>query len=152
MLRLEWLENQMGYCDLMAEWIYEEFVYEFKDQPLANWQQEYSDGQRNGQWKCLIATEKGQLLGGASLATRDLDDRPDIGPWLACVFVCPSERRKGLAAQLIEGICGHAREAGVTVLYLHTHSQADYYARLGWQIRETFQAWGKDNFLMSRDL
>lgn len=152
MLRVDWLDKQMDKCDLMAEWLYREFGYEFAQQSLSNWQHEFADGQRNGNWKCLIATERDQLLGGATLARNDLSDRPDLGPWLACVFIAPEARCRGLATRLIEGICEHAQEAGFTALYLHTHSQSHYYTRLGWEVLEHFEAWGKEQCLMSRRL
>ncbi|MBU6956994.1 GNAT family N-acetyltransferase [Pseudomonas sp. CVAP len=152
MLRVDWLDTQMDMCDVMAEWLYREFSYEFAQQSLSSWQQEFSDGQRDGRWKCLIATERGQLLGGATLASNDLSDRPDLGPWLACVFITPEARRRGLAAQLIEGICDHARDIGFTTLYLHTHNRSNYYTKLGWEVLERFEAWGKEQYLMSRSL
>ncbi|MFK8328446.1 GNAT family N-acetyltransferase [Pseudomonas sp. BJa5] len=152
MLRVDWLDTQMDQCGVMAEWLYQEFRYEFAQQSLSSWQQEFADGQRDGRWKCLIATERGELLGGASLASNDLADRPDLGPWLACVFIKPEARRRGLAAQLIEGICDHARSAGFTTLYLHTHNQSAYYATLGWEVLDRFEAWGKEQYLMSRRL
>lgn len=152
MPQMDWLENHMDKCDQMAEWLHQTFSYEFAQQSLASWQQEFAAGQRNGHWKCLIATEQNQLLGGACLASDDLPDRPELGPWLACVFITPTARRRGLAAQLIEGICSHAREAGFTTLYLHTHSQRDYYTGLGWEVLERFESWGKEQWLMSRRL
>ncbi|TVT79856.1 GNAT family N-acetyltransferase [Pseudomonas sp. H3(2019)] len=152
MLRVDWLDKQMDKCDMMAEWLYREFRYEFAQQSLASWQHEFSVGQRGGRWRCLIATQRDQLLGGATLASSDLPDRPELGPWLACVFITPSARRRGIAAQLIEGICSHAREAGFTTLFLHTHNQSHYYAKLGWEVLERFEAWGKSQYLMSRRL
>ncbi len=152
MLRVDWLDNQMDKCGLMAEWIYREFSYEFAQQSLSSWQQEFAEGQRDGSWKCLIATEQDQLLGGATLASSDLSDRPDLGPWLACVFTAPEARRRGLATQLIEGICSHAKDTGFTTLYLHTHSQSHYYTKLGWTVLERFEVWGKEHCLMSRSL
>ncbi|MFL6610379.1 MAG: GNAT family N-acetyltransferase [Pseudomonas sp.] len=152
MLRVDWLVNHMDKCNLMAEWLYREFTYEFAHQSFGHWQQEFSAGQRDGRWKCLIALEHDQLLGGASLANDDLPERPDLGPWLACVFVHPDARRRGLAARLIEGICNHGKETGFATLYLHTHSERDYYAKLGWEVLERFEAWGKEQWLMSRRL
>ncbi|WP_420234725.1 GNAT family N-acetyltransferase [Pseudomonas sp. ABY48] len=132
------------------------FSHPFQGQlSLASWQQEFAAGQHDDRWECLIAMEHDQLLGGASLASRDLPglpDRPELGPWLACVFITPEARRRGLAAQLIEGICSHAQEAGIITLFLHTHSQRDYYAKLGWDVLERFEAWGEEQWLMARCL
>ena len=36
-----------------------------------------------------------RLVGGAALARDDLAHRPDLGPWLACVFVSPRRADKG---------------------------------------------------------
>lgn len=152
MLQLAWLDQQMVHCDTFAERLYRQFAYEYGDQSLADWQREFAEGQRNGEWKCLIATDNGQLLGGAALARDDLAERPDLGPWLACVLVAPEARGQGLAEQLIEGICDQARERAIKTLYLHTHDQSPYYAKRGWTVLEGFQAWGKAQWLMSRAL
>jgi len=152
MPRLDWLANNMHLCDTMAEWLHTQFAYEFPDQSLADWQAEYAEGQTDGQWKCLIALDGDELLGGAALGREDLADRPELGPWLACVFIRPQARGRGLAEALIEGICAHARETGIATLYLHTHDQQHYYAKRGWRVLERFDAWGKEQWLMARDL
>ena len=147
-----WLDPSMEHCAAFAERVYHQFAYEYAQQSLADWQREFAEGQRNGEWRCLIATEHGQLLGGAALARDDLPERPDLGPWLACVLVAPEARGQGLAEQLIEGVCDQARERGISTLYLHTHDQSAYYAKRGWTALERFEAWGKVQHLMSRVL
>lgn len=152
MPRLAWLRDHMQHSDILANWLHQQFAYEFIDQPLADWQREFAEGQGNGDWQCMIALENDQLLGGAALAANDLPDRPELGPWLACVFIAPQARKRGLAEQLIEGICATAKATGTTRLYLHTHDRSDYYAKRGWQVQESFQAWGKEQRLMLRYL
>lgn len=151
MQRLDWLEHHMHHSDTLAAWLHGQFSYEF-EQPLADWQAEFAAGQQDGEWKCLIALDEGELLGGAALARDDLPERPDLGPWLACVFIRPEARGRGLAEQLIEGICDHARATDIARLYLHTHDQSGYYAKRGWQVVERFEAWGKEQWLMAREL
>ncbi|ANI59636.1 GNAT superfamily N-acetyltransferase [Pseudomonas frederiksbergensis] len=152
MPRLDWLAHHMHHSDIFASWIHQQFHYEYADQPLPQWQREFADGQFDGTWQCLIALDEDRLLGGAALAAADLAHRPDLGPWLACVFVTPQARGKGLAERLIEGICAQARERGVAKIYLHTRDQSDYYARRGWTVLERFQAWENDQWLMVRNL
>lgn len=72
--------------------------------------------------------------------------------WLACVYVHPEARGRGLAGRLIEEVCAEARALGHTRLYLHTQDRADYYARRGWTVLETFEAWGMTHQLMVRPL
>lgn len=129
-----------------------QFAYEYAGQTLPDWQCEFAEGQRNGEWQCLIAIEHGQWLGGAALARDDLPERPDLGPWLACVLVAPEARGQGLAERLIEGVCAQARQRGIKTLYLHTHDQSAYYAKRGWTVLERFEAWGKEQHLMARVL
>jgi GNAT superfamily N-acetyltransferase len=149
---LHWLQDHPQHCTTMATWLYEQFHYEYAEQSLAEWQAEFAAGQSNGAWPSLVAVENGQLLGGAALAEEDLPGREDLGPWLACVFVTPAARGKGVAEVLIEGVCERARQQGVKRLYLHTQDRADYYAKRGWVAVETFVRWDKAQTLMAKDL
>jgi GNAT superfamily N-acetyltransferase len=150
--RIDWLARHIQHSDAYAEWIHRQFHYEYAHQSLSDWQLEFAEGQANGDWLCLIAMDGERLLGGAALAREDLAHRPDLGPWLACVFVDPQARGQGLAEQLIEGVCDAAKQRGVTRLYLHTQDKQAYYANRGWTVLERFSAWDKEQWLMVRDL
>ena len=152
MLRTVLLSNHMAYSDTFASWLHEQFAYEFATQALIDWQREFKNGQSNGSWQTVIALENEQLLGGAALARNDLPERPELGPWLACVFIAPSARQRGLAEQLIAEVCGIAQRSGHKRLYLHTHDRRDYYAKRGWEYVASFSAWGKEHSLMQRRL
>lgn len=152
MHRLIWLRDEMQHSNTFAQWLHQQFAYEYIGQSLADWQHEFAEGQLNGDWQCLIAVEDEQLLGGAALATNDLAERPELGPWLACVFIAPHARQRGLAEQLIEGICIEAKRVGTSRIYLHTHDRHEYYAKRGWQVLECFEAWDKAQWLMTRNL
>ncbi|MGL4315296.1 MAG: GNAT family N-acetyltransferase [Pseudomonas sp.] len=149
---LDWLRNHPAHTNQLADWLHQQFPYEFAEQPLADWQAEFAAGQHNGDWEMLIALDGDEVLGCAGLARDDLALRPELGPWLACVYVRPQARGQGLAERLIEGICNTARERGHARLYLHTHDRADYYAKRGWTLLEQFQAWGAQQHLMVREL
>jgi GNAT superfamily N-acetyltransferase len=151
-LQIDWLANHMHHSDRYAQWIHQQFPYEYVDHPLAEWQREFAEGQGNGDWSCLIAMDGEHLVGGAALARDDLALRPDLGPWLACVFVSPEARGQGLAERLIAGICQEAKDCGFARLYLHTQNKQDYYAKRDWQVLERFRAWDNEQWLMVRDL
>jgi GNAT superfamily N-acetyltransferase len=55
----------------------------------------------------LIAHEGKRFLGTASVIESDLDERPQLSPWVAAVWVEPDARRHGIGAALVD----HATEA-----------------------------------------
>jgi len=73
-----------------------------------------------------------ELLGSASLVAQDMDTHSELTPWLASVFVNPSQRRQGIGAMLVKRIMSAAQAAGVTTLSLFTPDQEHFYRQLGW--------------------
>ncbi|WP_165694121.1 GNAT family N-acetyltransferase, partial [Teichococcus deserti] len=61
-------------------------------------------GQSNaerGPQQSFVLLEDGAPAGTASLAAADLDERPELTPWLAGVYVRPESRRRGYGARLV---------------------------------------------------
>lgn len=81
-----------------------------------------------------VALSGDTLLGSAALVHSDMDSNPQLGPWLASVFVAPAFRRQGVGAALVEHVVAQAKDSGISVLYLFTPNQAQFYQGLGWQI------------------
>ena len=102
--------------------------------------------------RVLVLLVNGQPVGMATLAVQDLDDRPDLGPWLAGVYVVPESRGQRHATRLVQAIEGSARAAAFTQLWLYTRTAESLYRRCGWQIAERFQKDGGSYALMRRDL
>jgi GNAT superfamily N-acetyltransferase len=94
----------------------------------------------------------GTPVGTASLAEHDLDERPDLGPWLAGVFVVPGARGQGLVAHLIAAVEAACRGAGIRTVWLYTESAERIYARLRWCAVDRVLHNGKPVTLMRRDL
>jgi predicted N-acetyltransferase YhbS len=93
-----------------------------------------------------------EVVGSASLVEDDLPERPDLGPWLASLYVAPAHRRQGIGAALAERVVEEAARLGVPTLYLFTFDQEDYYAGLGWQRRDLETCQGHPVVVMTRDL
>jgi GNAT superfamily N-acetyltransferase len=91
-------------------------------------------------------------VGTASLTAHDLDERPDLTPWLAGMFVVPHARGRGYAAQLITAVEQEACKASISTLWLYTNTAERVYARAEWRTVETVQHNGKPFALMRRDL
>jgi GNAT superfamily N-acetyltransferase len=106
------------------------------------------------QWmpRTFVLLDEGRPVGTASLAEHDLDERPDLSPWLAGVYVVPPERGRGLAAALIAAVEDEAARLGVPRLWLYTRRAERVYRRAGWETVETVVHGGKAYALMRREL
>ena len=80
-----------------------------------------------------IATADG-LLGSAAIISHDMDNKPELSPWLASVFVAPEYRNQGIGSRLVKHVMKQAAEAGLSSLYLFTPDRVSFYQRLGWQV------------------
>lgn len=81
----------------------------------------------------FIATAGDQPLGSASLVFHDLDIRPQYTPWLASVYVDPSQRGSGIGQALVRRVMQEVAERRVENLYLFTLDREAFYTRLGWE-------------------
>jgi len=82
-----------------------------------------------------IATDN-QLLGSAACVEHDMDNRLDLSPWLASVYVSKTFRTQGIGSKLVQHVMDQARAHKIDTLYLFTPDQESFYARLGWQVLE----------------
>jgi GNAT superfamily N-acetyltransferase len=96
--------------------------------------------------------DTGALLGSAELIVCDMDERPELTPWLAGVYVVADRRGRGLATALINRVEQEAAALGVPRLYLYTPSAEGLYERLGWQLFERCDHLGTAVTIMSKDL
>jgi N-acetylglutamate synthase-like GNAT family acetyltransferase len=102
--------------------------------------------------RTLVLLVDGEAVGTASLAARDLEERPDLTPWLAGVVVAPHARGRGHAARLVAAVEQAARDDGIATLWLYTNTAERIYARVGWRTVATVQHNGKPFALMRREL
>jgi predicted N-acetyltransferase YhbS len=100
----------------------------------------------------FVAHVAAELAGSASLVAQDLPERPDLGPWLASLYVAPQHRRKGIGTALAARVVEEAASLGVPTLYLFTFDREGYYARRGWRRLEGATCQGHPVTVMTRDL
>jgi predicted N-acetyltransferase YhbS len=81
----------------------------------------------------LVAHNNSQALGSVRLIKNDMDTHPELGPWLASLYVHPDFRRQGIATSLIRELEDVTRQLGFQDLYLFTEDRQQMYQKLGWQ-------------------
>jgi Acetyltransferase (GNAT) family len=92
-------------------------------------------------------------VGTSSLVVADMDERPQLTPWMANVFVAPEARRKGYVIPLVRAVEAACRSAAIPTLWLHTDNAERIYTRAGWCTVEIVHRPGKaPATLMRRDL
>jgi len=79
----------------------------------------------------LVAFDGDTFCGSAALFENDLDSMPELGPWLAGVFVAEGFRGQGIASKLVERVFDEAKKLGFDKIYLHTETAAKLYEKLG---------------------
>ncbi|HEY7165495.1 MAG TPA: GNAT family N-acetyltransferase [Candidatus Binatia bacterium] len=93
-----------------------------------------------------------ELVGMVSLKFHDMDTRPDLDPWLGGLLVLPKWRNRGMATILMHRAAEEARRLNVPRLYLWTHTAERLYDKLGWQVVERTNYFGKEAVVMQIEL
>ena len=150
-MKIEYLADHPEFIPELAELHFAEWSYLNPGESLEG-KAEYlrSICGRKGVPSFVIAVKGTRLIGSASLIAHDMDNRPDLTPWLADVFVKPAYRGQGVATSLIQRIEAEAKSAGITRLYLYTPDAAELYRRLGWNTVEACRYNGVDVLIMVR--
>ncbi|WP_111413490.1 GNAT family N-acetyltransferase [Billgrantia lactosivorans] len=137
----------------VASWTHAEWGHLNPDYTADSWRdafrRECGDG---GVPSVFVAMDGDQPVGTAALMARDMDDRPDLTPWLASVFVLPEWRGQGIATRLIRRVEQEAAACGTRRFYLFTPDQQALYRRLGWCDHEELSYRGEEVTIMLREL
>lgn len=78
----------------------------------------------------LLLLDDNQLLGFVSIFPSDGDERKDLSPWYATMYVKKKYRGKGYSKLLNEAILNEARKRKIKRIYLKT-SLNNYYEKFG---------------------
>jgi len=138
---------------LTARWQWEAFVRD-AGRPLEPMIARAEAAAAAAAWmpRSFVLLSDGEPVGTASLTAHDLEERPDLTPWLASVYVVPQARGQGHAARLVRAVEQHAAAGSVATLWLYTNTAERIYQRIGWRTVESVQHDGYPVALMRRDL
>jgi GNAT superfamily N-acetyltransferase len=85
----------------------------------------------------VVAHDDNGYLGSAFLIHSDMEERPQLSPWVAAVWVEASERNRGIGGALIAEAARTAASLGYRRVYICCRPELEsFYSRLGWTIVE----------------
>lgn len=84
----------------------------------------------------FVLLEENRPVGTVTLARTDLEERPELTPWLAGVFVVPERRGRGYFRLLLAEFEKACRAASVETAWLFTNTAEQIYLRTGWETVE----------------
>jgi GNAT superfamily N-acetyltransferase len=85
----------------------------------------------------LVAHDGERFLGTASVVASDLEERPQLTPWVAAVWVDEHARRHGVASALVNQATRDCFALGIRRAYLNARPRlAGFYEGLGWIVAE----------------
>ena len=138
---------------MVAQWLWDEWHLDADDSLEATHDAVAASVSPSGPPQTFVLLVDSRPVGTASLVAHDLDERPNLTPWLAGVFVIPEARGRGHVIHLIQAVEVACRSAGVGTVWLHTTSAERVYAGAGWHTMEAIQRHGRCPVtLMRRDL
>jgi N-acetylglutamate synthase-like GNAT family acetyltransferase len=81
----------------------------------------------------IAKSERGKLIGSASLVDFDMENNNDMSPWLSGVFVVPDQCGKGYGKLIVTRLEEIAKDIGLEKLYLFTFDTEEFYKKLSWK-------------------
>ena len=154
-IAIDYLANCPGLVDEIARLSWKEWqeIYQQRKQTLEHSLRNYRDRMNTDRLPLtLVALHRGELVGMVSLKFHDMDTRPDLDPWVGGLLVLPEWRNRGVGTMLMHRGTKEARRLNVPRLYLWTHSAEKLYHKLGWQVVERTNYFGKKAVVMQFDL
>ena len=154
-IAIDYLARCPEFIDALAELSWKEWqeIYQQREQTLEDCLKNYRERMNTDRLPLtLVAFHDGELVGMVSLKYHDMDTRPDLDPWLGGLLVLPGWRNRGVGTMLMHRATEEARRLKVPRLYLWTHSTEGLYRKLGWQVVERSDYFGKEAVVMQVDL
>ncbi len=154
-IAIDYLANCPEFVGELARLSWKEWqeVYQQRKQTLEHSLKNYWDRMNTDRLPLtLVAVHTWELVGMVSLKFHDMDTRPDLDPWLGGLLVLPEWRNRGVGTMLMHRATEEARRLDVPRLYLWTHSAEGLYHKLGWQVVERTDYFGKEAVVMQIDL
>ena len=142
------LKDVPEHLETLAQWHQQEWSYLNPGQTLADRIEKMQKYLNDDFVPSTFVALSNELMGSAAIVEHDMEDRPELSPWMASVYVAPASRRQGIGSQLVQHVVEQAQRHGLRDLFLYTPNQAKFYERLGWHCLEQTPYHGHDMTIM----
>lgn len=86
---------------------------------------------------CLVAHDDRKYVGSVLGLVSDLDERPELSPWVGALWVEPEFRSQGVATALVKMALGEISAVGHEVAFLcATAEKREMYQKQGWRLNQ----------------
>ncbi len=152
-MRTAYLADHKEVIPKLAEWFHQEWSYLYPERTIDDIKTAL-DKRTNKDCipVVLVAFEETELVGTVCLKTHDMDNRLDLSPWLAGLYVAASWRGKGMGTALVKAIEQKAKTLGIRKLYLYTPSAVSFYTRMSWRVIEAAEYHGAGVTIMEKEM
>ncbi|MBU6498584.1 MAG: GNAT family N-acetyltransferase [Rhodospirillales bacterium] len=135
---------------VVAEWLWREW-WQARGRTLEQTVAVYAQGTAEvGAPQTFVLLERDVPVGTVTMARQDLEERPQLTPWLAGVFVVPEHRGRGHVRVLFEAFERACRAASVETAWLYTNTAERIYLRAGWETVELIHRPGRKPVTLMR--
>lgn len=122
--------------------------------PIIDWLRRPSRSKHNQTFPVVLGyldPEEKELCASGALLLNDMEDRPNLNPWLGCLYVLPHTRHRGIARKLVHALVAKAKAINISNLYLFCHPRLhSFYASEGWRTIENRIYEGEPCIVMER--
>jgi GNAT superfamily N-acetyltransferase len=152
-VQIELLADRLEFIPTLAKWHFREWAYLRPGDSVANRIRLLHE--RSGRRELpitFVASSGVELLGSAMLIHHEMDTWLQYTPWLAGLFVAPTERQRGIGRALTQYVISEAAARGFATLYLFTPTAEAFFSHLRWSIVERTRYRDADVTIMSHQL
>lgn len=152
-MRIDYLKNKPQFAQELNRLCFAEWGYLIPGSSREDWFKKLKERMNDASIPyALVASENDQYRGTASILEYDMEDRPNLFPWLAAVYIKTEYRNCGVGTLLLNAIDTECRKLGYNRYYLYTAEAKNFYLKRGCTIVEERKYHEENVVIMVKDL
>ena len=136
-IEIDYLGDHKELIPRVADWIYNEWFFLYSGRTARYIETLVRERVHKRRLPItLVAFKVGKPVGTVSLKEFEIDDRRDLTPWIASLYVIPGARKHGVGSSLVRAAQDQALHMGFKRLFLFTADPglaSRFYSRFGWK-------------------